>query len=311
MNYTTSQPAVTDAAHLQLLSPELPANTDIVLCTTVDGVEVELPAHINVLSEHSQILSEMITACDVPSKARICMAGDSLLGLKAMLTVIYRPLTWKSEATMMTSQHLLAALIVSHKYAMARATSAVELQLIAKVKHAARRRLVNHETVDSIISYAAAAEQFELRQLRAYSEAYLALSLDSLPVGGRSLLELSKDSLCRIATALAKRFKSARDDIEDLVPAFKECKERHAQYEAIIIQALWDDDAPDCPRKDCNGSIEVFRVNKGRKQLRCSNKRCRRAPEYRSILSHFEPRVVDSMKCFFELFNLLEHHAST
>ena len=312
MNYTTSQPALIDAAHLQLLSPELAANTDIVLCTTVGGVETELPAHAKVLSEHSQVLSEMITACDVPSKARICMAGDSPIGLEAMLTVIYRPLARGFEATMLTSQQLLAALIVSHKYAMAKATSAVELQLIVKVKHAAQRPLVNHETLDSIISYAAAGEKFELRQLRAYSEAYLALSLNSLPAGGRSLLELSKDSLCRIATALAKRFKSARDDIEGLVPAFKDCKERHAQYEAIITQALRHNvNAPDCPCKDCNGSIAVVKVSKRRKKIRCSNKRCRRASERRSILPHFEPRVIDSMDCFFELFKLLEHHTYT
>ena len=37
---------------------------------------------------------------------------------------------------MMTSHQLLAALVVMHKYAMQEAMSAVELQLIAKVKHA-------------------------------------------------------------------------------------------------------------------------------------------------------------------------------
>ena len=86
---TTSQPALTDAAHLQPLWPKFAANTDIVLCTTDGGVETELPARAKVLSKHSEVLSEMITACVGPAKARICMVGDSLADLRAMLTIIW------------------------------------------------------------------------------------------------------------------------------------------------------------------------------------------------------------------------------
>ena len=305
MDDTTLQSALTDSTHLQWQCPQFAASTDIVLYTTDGGVEIELPAHAKVLFEHSQVLSEMITACDVPSTARICMVGDSLTELKAMLTVVYWPLTRNPEAATMNSHELLAALAVLHKYAMEKAMSAVELQLIASVKHAVQKRLVNQETADSIINFAAAGEKFELRQLRAYSEAYIALSLDSL---GSRRLPLSTDSLRRIATALAKRFKSARDDIDNLVPAWEESVERHAQYEGIITRALRDnDDPPDCPSNNCKGHIAVVKVSKRRREIRCSKKRCRWASGRRSRLSHFKPQVIGSQDCFYDLLKLLGH----
>lgn len=307
MDATTSQAARTDAAHLRHLSPAFASETDITLCTTSGGVETELPAHAKVLSEHSHVLSEMITACAVPSEARIYMVGDSLTDLKALLTVMYQPLASSPRATAMTSHQLLSALMMLHKYAVEKTMAAVELQMVSKIEHAVEKNLVDHDTTDTIINYAAAGEQFELPRLRAYSEAYIALNLDSMDGGD---LPLSQASMGRIATALAKRFKSARSDIGNLVPALKKSTARHAQYEAVLTQALRvdEEDAPDCPSENCKGYIAFVKVSKRRREIRCSQGRCTWASEHKSLLSHFQPHVIDSAECLHDLLRLLWAH---
>lgn len=138
---SSSQPAFTDATHLRRLDPAFATKTDVTLCTTDGRVQTELRAHAQVLSEHSHVLSEMITTCDA---ARIYMVGASLTDVQAMLTIFYQPLARSgiSQAAV-TSHQLLSALAVLHKYAMEKAKSAVELQLIAKVEHAVQRRVVH------------------------------------------------------------------------------------------------------------------------------------------------------------------------
>lgn len=305
MDFITSQPAVshpvvkTEAAHLQRLLPEYAANTDVVLYTTDGGVETELPAHAEVLSKHSDVLSEMVTACKEP---RIHMSGDLLSELKVMLTIMYRP----GSVEAMTSCQLLSALVVTHKYGIKQAMSEVESRLVANVKHAAHSSYTDHDTVDNIISYAAAGEKFELRELRAYSEAYIAVNLDQL--GGRDL-PLSRHSLCRIATALAKRFKAARADIDSLVPALESSIDRHAEYEAVIADAL-QDNTPDCPA--CSGHIYFQKFGKRRQGIRCSEKWCRWMPLQTEVQHHArmtscsnKPHIIDSKECFGDLLLLL------
>ncbi|KAL3132443.1 hypothetical protein ABBQ32_008999 [Trebouxia sp. C0010 RCD-2024] len=147
---------------------------------------MELPAHAKLLSKHSRVLSKMITACN---ELRIHMFGDKLSELKAMLTVLYRPSYFATE---FTSGQLLAALGVMHKYDMQQAKSDVESQLVARVERAVRRG--NHarrdHTDQDIIRCVAASEKFELRQLRAYSEAYIAMNFEKI---GNSQLLLSRD----------------------------------------------------------------------------------------------------------------------
>lgn len=94
MDAVTSQPTAkicinTEIGHLQRLQPEFVAKTDIILYTTDGGVETEMPAHAEVLSKHSCVLSDMVTAC---KEQRIYMVGDSLSEVKAMLAMMYRPL---------------------------------------------------------------------------------------------------------------------------------------------------------------------------------------------------------------------------
>lgn len=121
----------------------------------------------------------MVIACKEP---RIYMVDDSLSELKAMLAMMYRPLAGGFEAMPMTSGQLLPALFATHKYGMEKAMSAVVSQLVAEVKHAANSNFMDDDTVEFIISCAAAGpgEKFGLRQLRAYSEAYIAVNLDKL-----------------------------------------------------------------------------------------------------------------------------------
>ena len=77
----------TDAAHLRGSLTKCAAKPDIVLYTTDGDVETELPVHAKLLSKHSRVLSEMITACN---ELRIHMVGDKLSELTAMLTIMYR-----------------------------------------------------------------------------------------------------------------------------------------------------------------------------------------------------------------------------
>lgn len=184
-----------EAAHLEGLLPDFAVKTDIVLYT-IDGgtnVETELPAHADVLSKHSNVLSEIVTAC---KDTRILMVGDSLSEVKAMLTLMYRPAT---AAATMTSGQLLAALAVTYKYGMKQEVSEAESRLVANVKHAAHSSFTDHDTADNIITYAVAGEKFKLQQLGAYSEAYIAVNLENL--GGRDL-PLSGHSLARMAVVI-------------------------------------------------------------------------------------------------------------
>lgn len=120
---------------------------------------------------------------------------------------------------------------------------------------------------------------------------------------------MSKASLCRIATALAKRFKSARDEIDNLVPALEKSMERHAQYEAVITHTLRvnDGDLPACPSDNCKGCIDLVKVSKRRREIRCSEGRCSWAREHLSLLSDFDPQVIEPQECFDDLLKLLGH----
>lgn len=208
----------------------------------------------------------------------------------------------------MTSGQLLPALGVTHKYGMDKALSTVESQLVAKVSHAAHSNFMDDDTVEFIVSYAAAGEKIGLRQLRAYSEAYIAMNLDNL--SGRDL-PLSRSSLSRVATAIAKRFTSARADIAKLVPALEASEQRHEEYEAVITDAL-QDNTPDCPV--CSGHIFYQKFGKRRQGIRCSEKYCRWMPlqtevqhlaRMKSNSQNSEPHIIDSKECFENLLNLL------
>lgn len=305
MQSVTSEPIAnvrTETAHLDRLRPDFAAKTDIVFYTTVDGVDTEMPAHAEVLSKNSDVLAEMVIAC---KDTRIQMVGDSLSELKAMLAMMYRPLAGGCGAAPMTSGQLLPALLATHKYGMEKATSAVVSQLVAKVKHAANSNFMDHDTVEFIISYAVAGEKFGLPQLRAYSEAYIAVNLANL--GGRDL-PLSSRSLSRIATAIAKRLKSATADIATLVPALEKSEDRHAEYEAVITDALHDR-TPDCPA--CSGHIFFQKFGKRRQGIRCSEKWCRWMPlqtevqHLKRMSSSSKPHIIDSKECFESLLELL------
>lgn len=296
------QATVTETTHLQRLVPEFAAKTDIVLYTTDGGMETEMPAHADVLSKQSHVLSDMITAC---KETRIHMVADSLSEVKAMLAMMYRPLAKDVEATLMTSGQLLPALVLTHKYGMENAMSTVESLLIAKVKHVAHSNFIDDDTVAFIVSYAAAGDKFELRQLRACSEAYIAVNLDNLR--GRDL-PLSQQSWSRIATAVASRFTSARSDIAELVSALEASKQRHLEYEAVITDALLNR-IPDCPA--CSGRILYQNFGKRRQGIRCSNKPCRWMP-LKTELQHerlkaplHKPHIIDSRECFETLLDRL------
>ena len=311
MESVTSQPTgnvrnsgvKTEASHLQRLMPEFAAQTDRVLYVTDGAVETEMPAHAEVLAKHSRVLADMVTACKDP---RIYMVDDSLSEVKAMLAMMYRPLARGFEATPMTSGQLLPALLMAHKYGMETATSAVESQLVAKVKHAANSNFMDDDTVEVIFKYAAAGEKFGLRQLRAYSEAYIAVNLENL--GDRDL-PLSSHSLSRIAKAVAKRLKSAIADIATLVPALEHSKERHAEYEAVITDAL-QDRTPDCPA--CSGHIFFQKFGRRRQGIRCSEKWCRWMP-LQTEVQHLarmnsttnKPHIIDCKECFGMLLDVL------
>ena len=316
MDSVTSQPTanagnpgvttVIETTHLQRLLPKFVAKTDVVLYVTDGDLETEMPAHADVLSEQSHIFSDMITAC---KDTRIYMAGDSLSQVKAMLATVYRSLARGFKATPgpMTSDQLLPALALTHKYGMEKANSDVESQLVAKVKHAAESNFIDDDTMAFILSYAAAGEQYGLRQLRAYSEAYIAVNLDKL--SGREL-PLSRQSLSRIATAVANRFNSARADIAELVPALEASEQRHDEYEAVITDALLNK-TPSCPA--CSSRIYYQKFGKRRQGIRCSQKHCRWMPlqtEARHLARmksrSRSPHVIESRECFETLLDLLQ-----
>ena len=292
-----TQKVKTETAHLKDLLPEFVAGTDIVLYANDSGVETELPAHAGVLSKHSHVLSEIITACKAP---RVCMVGDSLSEVKAMLTLMYQPAT---ATAAMTSSQLLAALVVTHKYDMKQAMSDVESRLVANVKHVAHSDFTDHDTADNIISYAAAGEKFELRQLQAHTEAYIAVNLEYL---GKRDLPLSGHSLVRIGIALAQVFKSARASIHELVTALESSTERLAEYETVINDAVSSqDELPDCPATRCKGHLYLCKVSKRRKEVRCSGKKCSWAVGYEPLIRRPRDFIIEPQAFFDDLLKIL------
>ncbi|KAL3156682.1 hypothetical protein ABBQ38_000959 [Trebouxia sp. C0009 RCD-2024] len=292
-----TQEIVTETAHLEGRLPESAEYTDIVLYTTDGGVETELPAHIGVLSKHSPVLSEIITACQY---VRVRMVGDSLSEVKTMLTLMYQPAT--ATATM-TSRQLLDALVMTHKYDMKQAMSDVEARLIANVRHVANSNFTDHDTADNIISYAAAGDKFKLRQLRAHSEAYIAVNLEYL---GERDLPLTRCSLIRIGIALAQLFKSARTSINDLVTAAESSTERLCEYEAVIKQALSaQTEPPNCPSMRCNGALYLCKVSKRRKEVRCTGNSCSWAVDYQPIIRRPRYCIIEPKAFFDDLLKIL------
>ncbi len=227
MDLPTSAAAVSNVAthHLQRVSQAFVSAADIVLSVNDGDTVIDLPAHSVVLSGHSPVLSDLLqsiktrrpdaeqqpTACS--SKLPVPMVGDSLHEVQALLDAIYLPFaaTGTLDSAALQPADPYSALLLAHKYGMAKLTADLESELVKKVQAAcAECNLwpgdVGYSASSTSVlgarvatEYAAAAEKCHLTRLLAHSEAYIVRHFHEADFGDPEVGQrLSRQSFFRV-----------------------------------------------------------------------------------------------------------------
>lgn len=308
--------------HLQRLSQAFVSAVDVVLRVDDGDVVVDLPAHSVVLSGHSPVLSDLLqsirarqpnakqqlTACS--SELPVPMVGDSLHQVQALLDAIYLPFaatgTLENSAALQPADPC-SALLLAHKYGMAKLTADLESELVNKVQAACatERSLWPGDVGYSASSisvlgarvataYAAAAETCHLTRLLAHSEAYIVRHFHEADFGDPEVGQrLSHQSFFRIARGLAGSY---APDLQSMSAALSKSA---AETETAVVQArhmrqrlayksgqIGQMSLSPCPRSSCTGHIEIIKVSKSKRVIQCSKKRCTWPNTYQKVEPH-------------------------
>ena len=314
--------------HLQRLAQAFVSAADIVLSVNDGDAVIDLPAHSVVLSGHSPVLSDLLqsirarepdaehaanslqqpTACS--SKLPVPMVGDSLHEVQALLDAIYLPFATTDtlgDSAALQPADPYSALLLAHKYGMARLTADLESELVKKVQAACATEgslwpgdVGYSASSISVLgarvatAYAAAAEKCHLTRLLAHSEAYIVRHFHEADFGDPEVEQrLSRQSFFRIARGLAGSY---APDLQRMSAALSKST---AETETAVVQArhlrqcqahksghIGQISLSACPRSGCTGHIEITKASRTSRVIQCSKNRCTWPKTYQKMEPH-------------------------